>query len=252
MEALFTKEGLLSLLTLTFLEVILGIDNIIFISIVCSKLPQRNRDKTRIIGLVLALLVRLGLLSIVTELTRLDKISLFSIVKFSFTIKDVILLIGGFFLIVKSIIEIHDKLEGKEIMLKKKKTNIARVILQIILIDIVFSFDSILTAVGFSRDFIIMALAVIMGMLTMLLCAKSIGDFIEEHPTVKILALSFLILIGFLLILESFDQHISKAYIYFTLFFSISIEFLNMKFRKKTIKQQLTDCSEKELLEKEE
>ncbi len=243
MQELLTTDGLLSLLTLTILEIILGVDNVIFIAIVCSALPRNQQNKARTAGVMLALVARLILLGSITWMTQLDKKPLISILSFDFTTKDLILFCGGLFLIAKSISEIHNKFESKENIPEIKKLSIKKVVFQIILIDIIFSFDSILTAVGLSRSLPIMALAVIFGLFIMIFFAKVIGEFVENHPTVKMLALSFLVLIGFLLIVESFGEHVPKGYVYFAITFSVSVEFLNMKLRKSGTKHPIADQS---------
>ena len=238
---LISVDGLISLLTLTVLEVILGIDNVIFISIICSKLPKEQQDKARTSGVLLALFARIGLLSGISWLTQLTN-PLFTVLEHDFSGKDIILLAGGLFLIGKSIGEIHDKLEGEEDGEgSSKKMSMAAAIVQIILIDMVFSFDSILTAVGLSRNLLIMILAVVLGLGIMLFFAKLIGQFVEKHPTVKMLALSFLVLIGFLLMVEAFGEHVPKGYVYFAMVFSLAVEYLNMVLRKRTIKSELTN-----------
>ncbi|MBX2843937.1 MAG: TerC family protein [Flammeovirgaceae bacterium] len=256
MAELLTTAGLISLLTLTCLEIILGIDNIIFISIVANKLPDHQRDKARNIGIILALVVRILLLLGITWIIGLQE-PIFSIgfleaidVDPDFSGRDLILLGGGLFLMAKSTAEIHDKIEGHEEKAAKViTTSLAKTIFQIVIIDIVFSFDSILTAVGLVKNVTIMITAVVISLTIMLFAAKSIGDFVEKHPTLKMLALSFLVLIGFLLVIEAFGEHVPKGYIYFAMAFAFIVEILNMKTRKNTIKQDLlqgADIEEKE------
>jgi len=248
MEALFTSAGLISLLTLTALEIVLGIDNIIFISIVAGKLPPSQRDKARNIGILLALLVRILLLLGITWIIGLQE-PIFSLgflesleMDPAFSGRDIILLIGGLFLIAKSTAEIHDKLEGSEHEQSNVKAlGLGHAIFQIVLIDIVFSFDSILTAVGLVKEVAIMITAVVISLGVMLLFAKRIGNFVEKHPTLKMLALSFLVLIGFLLVIEGFGEHVPKGYVYFAMAFAFIVEMLNMRIRKNTIKQGLVD-----------
>lgn len=236
---LLTGEGILSLLTLTLMEVVLGIDNIIFISILAARLPGEQERKARNIGISLALIVRLILLSFIAYIVQWTT-PLFSVQEFDVSVRDLILFIGGAFLIYKSTTEIHDKLEGPEEHVKKQKVlSLSTVILQIILLDIVFSFDSILTAVGLVDYVIIMVVAVIISMIVMLIFAGSISAFINKHPTIKMLALAFLLLIGVLLIAEAFHQHVPKGYIYSAIAFSLLVEILNMKMRKKTDPVQL-------------
>lgn len=245
-DIFFTSEGLISLFTLTILEIILGIDNIIFITIIAGKLPEEQRDKARNIGILMALGVRILLLFGITWIIGLtEPIFTLSILESidvdpDFSGRDLILLLGGLFLIGKSTSEIHDKLEGVEHgegnVVAKSMT---KAIIQIVLIDIVFSFDSILTAVGLVKEISIMIVAVVISLSIMLLAAKSIGDFVEKHPTLKMLALSFLVLIGFLLVIEGFGEHVPKGYVYFAMAFSFIVELLNLKVRKKTIKANL-------------
>lgn len=233
MEALLTVDGLISLLSLTLMEVVLGIDNIIFISILCNRLPENRQQKARNLGLVLALLMRIMLLFAITWLVGLTEPFL-TLFDFDFTYRDIILMAGGLFLIYKSTTEIHHKLEGEETDVKNspKISGFTSVIFQIILLDIVFSFDSILTAVGLVDNVMIMIVAVIISIGIMILAAGKISDFVNAHPTVKMLALSFLLLIGVLLLVEGFHVHVPKGYIYFAIFFSLVVELLNMRMRK--------------------
>jgi predicted tellurium resistance membrane protein TerC len=231
----------ISLLTLTFMEVVLGIDNIIFISIVAGKLPREKQGQARNIGLTLALIFRVMLLLGITWIVGLKE-PLFTIdlpggfSDFGVTGRDLILLAGGLFLIAKSTSEIHHKLEGDELGQEAVKPvhSLGKVIFQIVLVDIVFSFDSILTAVGLVDHVIIMIIAVIISMGIMLAFSKYIADFVNKHPTVKMLALAFLIMIGVMLVIEAAHQHVSKGYIYFAMFFSLVVEMLNMRLRKAT------------------
>ncbi|HET8860657.1 TerC family protein [Marivirga sp.] len=233
MEALLTADGLISLLSLTLMEVVLGIDNIIFISILCNQLPESQQGKARTLGLVLALVMRVALLFAVSWLIGLTE-PLTTIYGFELTYRDIILMAGGLFLIYKSTIEIHHKLEGEEVDVKSKtKVNsFTSVILQIILLDAVFSFDSILTAVGLVDEIIIMIIAVVISIGIMLLAATRISNFVNSHPTVKMLALSFLLLIGVLLFAEGLHTHVPKGYIYFAIFFSLVVEMLNLRMKK--------------------
>ncbi|MCC5945907.1 MAG: TerC family protein [Bernardetiaceae bacterium] len=250
---LFTSAGLLSLLILTILEVVLGIDNIIFISIIADKLPKEQQGKARQIGLLFALFARVALLFGITWLIGLTA-PLFDIHEWLLSLgldweikresgevsgKDLILLFGGLFLIGKTTTEIHAKMElTEEEEIPKVKTNaLFSVILQIVLIDIVFSFDSILTAVGIVKNVYVMIVAVVISMIVMMIFAKRISDFINNHPTLKMLALSFLIMIGFMLVIESFDVHVEKGYIYFAMAFAFIVELLNMRLRKKSKKK---------------
>ncbi|WMN06262.1 TerC family protein [Marivirga arenosa] len=235
MESLLTVDGIISLLSLTLMEIVLGIDNIIFISILCNRLPESQQSQARNLGLFLALIMRIGLLFAVTWLVGLKEPFL-SVFDFDLTYRDAILMAGGLFLIYKSTTEIHDKLEGEETDVKnsQKISGFTSVIFQIILLDIVFSFDSILTAVGLVDNVAIMIVAVIISIGIMILAAGKISSFVNKHPTVKMLALSFLLLIGVLLLVEGFHVHVPKGYIYFAIFFSLLVEVLNMRMRKKT------------------
>lgn len=235
----FTVDTLIALSTLTVLEIVLGIDNIIFISIVSNKLPEKDRAKTRNLGLILALLFRVAMLFGITWIMGLTS----SIVKFDlFSLnvdlsgRDLILLIGGLFLIGKSTAEIHHKIEGEEEKENNGKAvvvSVGKTIAQIVALDIIFSFDSILTAVGLTQDVGIMIAAVIISMGVMMLFAGKISDFINKRPTLQILALSFLILIGFMLLLEAFHFEVPKGYIYFAVCYALIVEIVNMAIRKK-------------------
>lgn len=237
-----TWDGLVYLLILTLLEIVLGIDNIIFISIVSDNLPKEKRRKARNIGLTLALVVRLGLLSVVASLMQLTT-PLFEVWGVSMTGQGLVLLAGGLFLIYKSTIEMHKTVKGEEEVAKTGKVTLGSVITQIILVDIVFSFDSIISAIGMTNDLsrqtganpmIIIYLAVIISMIVMLIFAKQIADFITERPTIKMLALSFLVVIGVILVAEAFGEHIPKGYIYFALVYSLIVEMLNIRMRKRS------------------
>ncbi len=234
MEFLLQPETYISLITLTFLEIVLGIDNIIFISIITDRLPEENQKRIRTIGLLLALVMRIILLSLITVIIQLKE-PLFTISEFNFSVRDLILVAGGMFLLAKSVSEIHEKIEGgHEQQASKKKNTVASIILQIIVLDIVFSFDSILTAVGLSKHLEIMITAVVLAMIVMIYFVEMISRFIKKHPTLQVLALSFLILIGFMLVIDGFHFEVPKGYIYFALFFSVLVEFINMKIRKKS------------------
>jgi predicted tellurium resistance membrane protein TerC len=228
-----TPEGWIALGTLTMLEIVLGIDNIVFISILAGKLRPEERDKARKVGLSLAMGIRILLLLSITWVMRLTA-PLFTLVQ-EISGRDLILILGGLFLIAKSTYEIHDKLEGAE---HEGKARVAAgfmsVIIQILLLDIVFSLDSVITAVGMAEDVAVMILAVIIAVGVMLFSAGGISNFVEKHPTVKMLALSFLLLIGMSLMAEGFDQHIPKGYIYFAMGFSIFVEMINLRVRGKT------------------
>lgn len=237
----FTNSGVwISLLTLTFLEIVLGVDNIIFVSIVANRLPQREQRKGRNIGLFFAMALRVALLFAISWILSLDQ----AVITIPFgapeggpiglSIKDLILLGGGLFLLYKSTSEIHHKLEGKaEDGHSAKKQALTQVIFEIVLVNLVFSFDSILTAIGLTKDVVIMMIAIIASMGVMMLFAAPISNFINKHPTMQMLALSFLILIGMMLVAEAFHQHVSKGYIYFAIAFSLSVEILNLRLRKR-------------------
>jgi predicted tellurium resistance membrane protein TerC len=231
-----TSELLIALLTLTFLEIVLGIDNIIFISIVTNKLPEEQQPRARFIGLSLAMVFRILLLLGITWLIGLTK-TVFSVMAVDFSWRDIILLAGGLFLLGKSTVEIHHKVEGVEdqpgVEKKSKVKSMASILFQIVLLDLVFSFDSILTAVGLTDNLPIMIAAVIISIVVMMLFAGKISAFINKHPSLQILALSFLLLIGFMLSVEAFDQHVPKGYIYFAVFFSMMVEMINLRFQKK-------------------
>lgn len=234
MEIFLLADTWIALLTLTFLEIVLGIDNIIFISIVAGKLPEKDQKKARMIGLTLALVVRVALLFGISWLIGLTD-PIITIKEFALSWRDIILLVGGLFLIAKSTSEIHHKVEGHEGTddSKRKVTSFSSAILQIVLLDIIFSFDSILTAVGLTDKIILMVIAVIVSIIVMMIFAGKISNFINKHPTLQILALSFLILIGFMLGIESLHFHVPKGYIYFAVFFSLLVEVINIRMRKK-------------------
>lgn len=234
--ALFSKpESWLSLITLSVMEIVLGIDNVIFISLVTSKLPQQNQNSARRLGLFLALFIRVILLSFISYIVNEMVDPIFTLIGHDFSWRDIILLAGGLFLLYKSTIEIYEMLEvDSEEHSKKVNPTFWNVVMQVILIDIVFSFDSIITAVGLAKDLPIMIAAVIISMIIMLFFSSIIAKFIDKHPSIKLLALAFLLTIGLLLVAESFGQHVSKGYVYFAMAFSIVVELLNMRLRKKT------------------
>ena len=220
------------------MEIVLGIDNIVFISILTAKLPKEQQPKARSLGLTLALVMRLGLLFAISWMMRLTE-PLFGVLGKSFSGRDLILLIGGIFLVGKAVYEIHDKLEVQHESDKVVRGASFGVILtQILLLDVVFSLDSVITAVGMADDIAVMVLAVIIAVGVMLFSAGAISDFVERHPTVKMLALSFLLLIGVSLIGEGLDQHIPKGYIYFAMAFSALVEGLNMASRRARTRKQ--------------
>ena len=224
----------ISLLTLSVLVIVLGIDNIIFISIVSGKLPKEQQGRARTVGLMLALVMRVLLLFCVSFIAGL-KDPLFSIGDFGVTGRDLILFAGGVFLLYKTTVELHNKVQGyEEDEVSAKKATFGGIVFQIVLIDIVFSFDSILTAVGLVNNLIIMVLAVIVAMLIMIAFSGKVSDFINRNPTIKVLALSFLLMIGMVLLLEAFHEHVDKRFIYITIAFSLFVELLNIRMRKKT------------------
>lgn len=256
--ALCSTENLIALATLTGLEIVLGIDNIIFLSILTAKLPAEQRPRARLIGLGLAMFARIGLLLSITWVMSLTA-PLFSLFSHTISGKDLILILGGLFLIGKSTHEIHSKLEGfdeEHHASGRGYASFGSILMQIIIIDIVFSLDSVITAVGMvnpaahvagaagsaaltltvegQAKLAVMIIAVVISIIVMILFAGKIGDFVERHPTIKILALSFLILIGCMLMVEGFGQHVNKAFIYFAMAFSLVVEMLNMRLRKKT------------------
>ncbi|RUO58895.1 TerC family protein [Pseudidiomarina marina] len=231
-EWIMMPEAWLALLTLTLLEIVLGIDNIIFISILVGRLPAEQRHKARQIGLMLAMGMRIALLLAIVWVMGLTK-PLFSVLEYSFSGRDLILLGGGLFLLAKSTLEIHHSLEGAESHKSAgKAATFGAIIAQIAVIDIVFSLDSVITAVGLVDHVSVMIIAVVVAVLVMLVAAKSIGDFVDAHPTIKMLALSFLILIGFTLVGEGLGFHVPKGYVYFAMAFSLGVELLNLRVRK--------------------
>jgi len=235
MEILLLPESWIALLTLTFLEIVLGVDNIIFISIVSNKLPVEQQAKARNIGLSMALIFRIGLLLGITWIIGFSQ-PLFSIFDHAFSGRDIILAVGGLFLIGKSTHEINHKMEANEdgTQTKSVSSSISSVIAQIILLDIIFSFDSILTAVGLTDQITLMIIAVVIALGVMMTFAGRISKFISKHPSLEVLALSFLILIGFMLMLDAFGEHVPKGYIYFAVFFSLIVEVINIRMRKKS------------------
>jgi predicted tellurium resistance membrane protein TerC len=228
-----SPEAWIALGTLTALEIVLGIDNIIFISILVGRLPQHQRELGRRVGIGLAMLTRLGLLFSIAWVMSLKE-TWFTVLAQEISGRDVILILGGLFLLFKSTHEIHNSLEGVEENTKVPVVaGLGSVLVQIAILDIVFSLDSVITAVGLVEHVSIMAIAIILAVAVMLMAAKSIGDFVDRHPTIKILALSFLILVGVTLIVEGFDVHVPKGYIYFAMAFSVLVEMLNIRMRKK-------------------
>ena len=218
--------------TLTFLEIVLGIDNVIFISILAGKLPREQQGQARYIGLLLAMFMRIALLFSLSWIIRLTE-PLFGVLGQEISGRDLVLLLGGLFLLAKSTHEIHERLEGEEGEASARVApSLRSVLIQIMLLDIVFSLDSVITAVGMVDELGVMVAAVIVAVAFMMLFARPISEFVERHPTVKMLALSFLMLIGVSLIAESFDQHIPKGYIYFAMAFSVLVEMLNLRARR--------------------
>lgn len=244
-DAILTFEGLTYFLILALLEIVLGIDNIIFISIVTDKLPAEQQRKGRNLGLTLALLIRLVLLVFVAwimkSVTPLFPNTNIDLLK-NFSMQSLVLFLGGLFLIYKSTVEMHSSVKGQhENTAQPKKNQLSSVILQIIMIDIVFSFDSIITAIGMTNDLqkqtghdplVIIYAAVIVSMIVMMLFAKPISDFINNRPTIKMIALAFLVTIGVILVAEAFGQHVPKGYIYFAMIYALAVEFLNIRMRK--------------------
>ncbi len=229
MDALLNADALIALVTLTVLEVVLGVDNVIFISILAGKLPAEQQDRARRVGLLAAMGMRIALLFSLAWIVRLTA-PLFTLLGEEISGRDLILLGGGVFLLAKATREIHDKLEGEEgHMSARVAPSFIAVIGQIMLLDIVFSLDSVITAVGMADDLVVMVLAVIIAVGIMMLSSRSIGRFVNQHPTVKVLALSFLLLIGASLIAEGLDHHIPKGYIYFAMAFSVFVEMINLR-----------------------
>lgn len=239
MEQLLTTEGLVSLLTLTFLEIVLGIDNVVFISIVSGKLPLAQQKKARYTGIGLALIARIILLLAVSWLIGLQK-PILSINDFHLSYRDIILILGGLFLIGKSVSEIHSKLEGIEKTQNRPRAiSMKNAVIQIVLIDLIFSIDSILTAIGLVENVIIIIIAILISLGVMIIFVNRISAFIEKHPTMKLLAISFLIMIGTLLVVEGFHVHVPRGYIYFAMAFALGVEILNMKVRVKTLASEV-------------
>jgi len=232
MNWLTDPETWVALVTLTSLEVVLGIDNIIFISILAGKLPAEQQARARTTGLAVAMLSRIALLFSLTWVMRLTA-PWFSVVGREISGRDLILIVGGLFLLAKSTHEIHEKVEGhgEDGGPKRAAATFASVIVQIMLLDVVFSLDSVITAIGMADQIAIMVAAVVIAVAFMMVFARAVGDFVHRHPTVKMLALSFLLMIGLSLIAEGFDQHIPKGYIYFAMAFSVFVEMLNLRVR---------------------
>jgi predicted tellurium resistance membrane protein TerC len=240
---ILTADNLVALLTLTLLEIVLGIDNIVFISILTGKLPKEQQPRAWRLGLFLAMFMRIGLLLSLSWVMGLTA-TLFAPFGHEISGRDLILLLGGTFLVGKATWEIHDKLEGGgEHGPGRTATSFASVLIQIMLLDLVFSLDSVITAVGMASHVYVMIAAVVVSIAVMLLFAQKIGAFVERHPTIKMLALSFLILIGVLLVADGFGQHIRKGYVYFAMAFSLGVEMLNLRLRKKSAHVELKRSS---------
>lgn len=219
----------MALLTLTALEIVLGVDNIIFITVLVARLPEQQRNRARVIGLALAMGMRIGLLLSITWVMTLTR-PLFSVWAHAFSGRDLILVVGGLFLLVKSTLEIHASLEGEEHKAEGVgEASFSGILFQITLLDVIFSLDSVITAVGLAREVMVMIIAIVIAVFVMMAAAAPIGDFVDRHPTFKILALSFLILVGVTLVGEGFHFHIPKGYIYFAMAFSFCVEMLNLK-----------------------
>jgi predicted tellurium resistance membrane protein TerC len=232
MEWITSPEAWIALTTLTFLEIVLGVDNIIFISILVGRLPPEQRQRGRVLGLAFAMGTRILLLLLLTWIMRLQA-TLFSVLNVEISGRDLILIGGGLFLLAKATLEIHDSLEGEESHGQAPKhASFTSVIVQIGLIDIVFSLDSVITAVGMADDLAVMIIAIVIAVGVMMFAAGAIGRFVDSHPTIKMLALSFLVLIGVALIAEGIDVHIPKGYIYFAMAFSVVVEMLNLRIRR--------------------
>ncbi len=235
MESLVSPEAWIALLTLTALEIVLGIDNIIFISILVSRLPLQQRHRARVLGLGLAMMTRIALLLSLVWMMRLTS-PLFSAFSYDVSGRDIILIGGGLFLLAKSVMEIHAALEGESE--HQPRASIHRgflfVLIQIAIIDIVFSLDSVITAIGMVDIIPVMVLAIVIAVGVMMFAAKPIGEFIDRHPTIKMLALSFLILVGVALIGDGLGMHVPKGYIYFAMAFSVAVESLNLRLRRKS------------------
>jgi len=233
MAWLLEPQAWVALVTLTTLEIVLGIDNIIFISVLVARLPSARRQKARIIGLALAMVSRIILLLSIVWVMGLTK-PLFTLLSHEFSGRDIILIAGGMFLFVKSTFEIHNSLESVEVHeIGHLAASFAGVLVQIMVLDIIFSLDSVITAVGLAQHVQIMIIAIVIAVGVMMFSARPIGDFVDTHPTIKMLALSFLILIGVTLVAEGLDFHIPKGYVYFAMGFSVCVEMLNLKIRKR-------------------
>jgi predicted tellurium resistance membrane protein TerC len=235
----FSTETIVSLITLTFLEIVLGIDNIVFISIVGGRLPVSQQRKVRIIGLSLALLGRVLLLLAISWIIGLNS-PLFRINDFAMSYRDMILIAGGLFLIGKSTSEIHSKIEGKNEAPKTvKKLSLRSALIQILILDLVFSLDSIITAIGLVDNVVVIIIAIVIALAVMLIFSKRVSDFINKHPAMKILAISFLVMIGTVLVIEGFHVHVPKGYIYFSMAFALGVEVLNMRISRNNARKKV-------------
>jgi len=238
MEELLSSAGIISMISLTFMEVVLGIDNIIFVSIVAGRVEKKDQKRARNLGLVLAMVLRIALLFIIQLIIQAQQ-TLFTIpIDFpgnAISIKELVLIAGGLFLIYKATTEIHHKFNVDDHVETESKTKqkFNAVVVQILMLNIVFSVDSIVTAIGLTQNVIIMMIAVILSMIIMLAVSSGISNFVEKHQTVKMLALSFLLMIGFMLIVEAFEIHVPKGYIYFAMAFSLFVEMLNIRLKRK-------------------
>jgi predicted tellurium resistance membrane protein TerC len=239
MNWIASPEAWIALLTLTALEIVLGIDNIIFISILVGRLPEHQRNKGRVLGLGFAMITRILLLLSLTWVMKLTT-PLFSVPMTEISGRDLILIGGGLFLLWKSTVEIHESLEGAgEVRATAAMAGFAATITQIAVIDIIFSLDSVITAVGLAQDLAVMIIAIVLAVFVMMFASKAIGEFVDRHPTIKVLALSFLVVVGVALIAEGFDWHVPRGYIYFAMAFSTVVEMLNIRMRKKAMPVKL-------------
>ena len=242
MEELFTAQGLIGVATLAALEIVLGIDNIIFIAIVAGRLPEELRERARVVGLSLAIFTRIGLLSVLAWFMKLTQ-PLFTAIGHEFTGKDLILVCGGLFLIAKATHEIHAKFEDDAHITaaQSKKGKFGAVIIQILMLDIIFSIDSVITAVGMVNNLAIMVTAILISVAVMLAFSQHVVRFIDRNPTIKMLALSFLLMVGVLLMAEGFGKHIDKGYVYFAMAFSLGVEVLNIKMRQRRAADEIVE-----------
>jgi predicted tellurium resistance membrane protein TerC len=233
MDWLASPEAWIALITLTALEIVLGIDNIIFITILVGRLPEKQRNKARVLGLGLAMITRILLLLTITWVMRLTA-PLFSVAAREISGRDLILIGGGLFLLWKSTMEIHESLEGaEELKSPRAAARFGAILIQVAILDIVFSLDSVITAVGLAQDVAVMIIAIVLAVAVMMFSSRGIGEFVDRHPTIKILALSFLVVIGVTLIAEGFNFHVPKGYIYFAMAFSVTVEMLNIRMRRR-------------------